>query len=356
MAGKTMFGTRTQFSTIGTDLGSVVRFNPIDNNSFSFSFVLDKVLQLEEAPITENPVHSFSFSLFPDTFQVFHHDFVSIEVGNNIFTDFVINFSHESFFSSRDFFKQSLAGASTFGLKFTTQVFEFPFGLLDFSRIIKPAVTTDGEVVYSEVNAQNNVLRTTVLLSGSNLCGECEQEETSTFFIYSQKTFFDIPTEVFFVTVGDSERNLDSAFNSSQTQDIIFKRSTTGKVVSHANSIDSWFGFSLFDHTTGLFDTCDSELALQSSISEMLIDKGMELDIIPYLTLPSLIDTELQSFGIDIESFDYFRNCFDSNLCSDSCSHKDIEEEQVFKCFDLNEVKSPIPPTTKVVGILGQIL
>ena len=209
-------------STFVADLGCVVRFNPINNNSLSFSFVLDKALQLEEAPITENPIHSFSFSLFPDTFQVFHHNLVSIEVGNNIFAYVVVCPSHEPFLFSRDFFKQSSGTSCAFGLKFTTQIFELSFNSLHFSRIIKPAVTTDGEVIYSKVNAQNNVLRTTVLLSGSNLFRESEQKETSAFFINSKQTFLNIPTEVFFVTVRDSERNLDSAFNSSQTQDIVF--------------------------------------------------------------------------------------------------------------------------------------
>ncbi len=353
---KIMFGTRTKFTTIGTDLGSVVRFNPINNNSFSFGFVLDKALQLEETPITENPIHSFAFSLFPNAFEVFHHNLVSVEVGNNISTDVVVTPSHKSFFSSRDFLQQSLCGASTFGLKFTTQIFKFSFGLLDFSRIIKPAVRTDGEVVYSEVNAQNNVLRTTVLLSGINLFRECEQEETPAFFIHPEQTFFDIPSEILFITSRDGEWDFNSAFDCSQRQDIVLEGSRTREVVSHTDSVDSWFGFSFFDHSTSLFDTSDSQLALQSIGTQSFINKWMEFDVVPDMFVPSSVDTELQSFAINIESFDYLRSCFDSNLCSDSCSHIDIEEEQVFKCFDLNEVKSPIPPTAKAVGILGQFL
>ena len=351
---KVMFGTRTEFSTTGTDLGSIVRFNPINNNSFSFSFVLDEALQLEETPITKNPVHLFSFSLFPDAFQVFHHNLVSIEIGNNVFTNVVIVPSHKPSLFPRDFFKQSSRTSCAFGLKFTTQIFELPFDLFDFSRIIKPAVRTDGKVVYSKVNAQNNVLRTTVLLSGSNLFRECEQEKTSTFFINPKQTFFNIPTKIFFVAVRDGKWDFDSAFNSCQTQDIVFEGSRTREIISHTYSIDGWFGFSFFDHTTSLFDTSDSELALQSNISEVWVNKRMEFDIVSDMFIPSSINTELQSFTIYTESFDYFRSCFDSNLCSDSCSHIDIKEEQVFKCFDLNEVKSPIPPTAKAVGILGQ--
>ena len=356
MANKTMFGTRTEFTTARADLGSVVRFDPINNNSFSFSFVLNKVLQLEEAPITENPIHLFSFSLFPDTFQVFHHNLVSVKIGNNILTNFMINFSHKPLLSARYFLEQSLGRPCAFGLKFTTQVFEIPFSLLDFSGIIKPAIRTDGKVVYSKVNAQNIRLRVNVLLSGSNLFRECEQEETSAFFINTQKAFFDIPSEIFFVAVWDGEWNLDSAFNSSQAQNIVFEGSRTREIISHRASIYKWFGFSLFDHSTSLFNTSDSQLALQSTISEILINERMEFNVVSDMFIPSSINTELQSFTVNMDSLNYIRSCIDTNFGSYIDSHKGIEEEQVFKCFDLNEVKSPIPPTAKAVGIFGQTL
>jgi hypothetical protein len=81
----TLRGTRTKLTTSMADLGCVVRLDPINNNSLSFSFISDEVLQLEEAPITKNPVHLPAFSLFPDTFKVFHHNLVSVEIGNNVF-------------------------------------------------------------------------------------------------------------------------------------------------------------------------------------------------------------------------------------------------------------------------------
>ena len=56
MARKTTFGTRTKLTTPVADLGSIVRFNSIDNNSISFSFILDKRLQLIETPITNYPI------------------------------------------------------------------------------------------------------------------------------------------------------------------------------------------------------------------------------------------------------------------------------------------------------------
>lgn len=72
----------------------------------------------------------------------------------------------------------------------------------------------------------------------------------------------------------------------------------------------------------------------------MLINKGMKLDIVPNAFIPSSVNTELQSFAIGVESFDYLRSCIDSNFCSHSCSHKDIEEELVFKSFENEEERA----------------
>ena len=100
----TLTGTRTKLTTPMADLGSVVRFNSIDNNSLSLSFVLDETLQLIETPITENPVHPFSFSLFSDAFKVFHYNLVSVKIGNNVFTDTMVFMLHKPLLSTRNCF------------------------------------------------------------------------------------------------------------------------------------------------------------------------------------------------------------------------------------------------------------
>jgi hypothetical protein len=107
MARKTTFGTRTQLTASVADLGSVVRSNLLKDNTFAFSFVLDETLQLEETPITENPIHLPPPSLFSDAFKVFHHNLVSIEIGNNVFAYVVVTPSHKPSLFSRDFLEQS---------------------------------------------------------------------------------------------------------------------------------------------------------------------------------------------------------------------------------------------------------
>jgi len=331
---KTTFGTRTNLSTSMADFGSVIRFNSNNFYSLSFSFVLDEKLQLVETPITQNPIKFSAFSLFSYSFKIFHHYFVSVEIGNNTFTYIMVYPCHKPFFTTAKLFKESLSTSCAFGLKFRTQIPELSFDLFDFRGIIKPAIRTDGEVIYSEVNAQNSRLQATVQLRGINLFGECENEETSTFFVNHKQTFLNIPSKIFFITFWNSERNFNSAFDCSETQNIVLEGSRTWEIISHTYSFNYWFAFSSFNHTTCLFDTSDSELSLQTHIFKFFIDERMKFDIIFNLFIPSSINTELQSFRINFESFDYLWSCIDFNFSTDSCLHKDIKHLHIFKPFE----------------------
>ena len=350
----TLRGTRTKLTAPMADLGSVIRFDLINNNTLSFSFVLDKVLQLEEAPVTNPIVHSFTSIYIPNPFKVFHNNLVSVKIGNNIFTYIVVNPSHPTSFSSREFSKQSLAGASAFSLKLGTQIFKFPFNLFDFSRIIKPSVGSDSKVIYSEVNTQNNVLRTTVLLNGSNLFRECEQEETSTPLIHTKQTFCNFPSEIFLIAFWDIKLKFLSTIKQPQDKSISFEVSTSREVIPDRSSLDDWLGFSFLNHTTSLAHTSNSYLRWEfETFSDSMIDSIMEFEIVDDFMFPSIVDTELQSFSISLDSMDYLFSWFNSNFSSSSCSH--IREEY-FTIYKHYGGEGLIPPTTKVVGILSPIL
>jgi len=229
-------------------------------------------------------------------------------------------------------------------LKLGTQIFKFPFGSLDFSRIVKPAVTTDGEVVYSEVNAQNNVLRTVVLLSGSNLFRECEQEETPTFFIHTQEAFINLPIEVISVTSRNLEFELLPTFEQSQNKGVVFEVCTSWKVVSDRSLFDDWLGFSFLDHSTSLPNTSDCYLSREfKTLSNGVIDSVMEFEVLSDFMLPSVINTELQGFSVSLDSGNYSFGWIDSNFCSYNSSHKDYKTLNIFKCFGNEEELAFLP-------------
>jgi len=356
MANKIRRRTRTECSAFGTYLGSIVRLDSQDFNTFPFSFVLDKTLQLIETPITNPIVHSLSSSLFTNTFEVFHNYLVSIEFGNNVFADVMINPSHPTSFLSRDFAKQSLTGFCAFGLENRTQMFEFSFDLLNLCRIIKLAVGSDCQVIYSEVDAKNSTLDIRAI--GSNLFRECEQEEAFTFFINPEKALSDIPSEIFFVAVRYSEWHFNSAFDCSKTKNIVFEGCRTREIISHRTSGYNWLSFSFFDHPTRLLDTSNSELALKSITFKCRIDKGMQFDIIPYLVVPCSINTELQSFSINLESFHYLISCSNLNFSCCPDVHNGCKEQPIFKTFGGNARNdgTQFLPSLKALGILATII
>lgn len=346
MARKIMFRTDTQFSTIGTDLGSVVRFHPINNNTYSFSFVLDKTLQLEKTPITENPVESLTFSLIPDAFQIFHHNLITIEIGNNIFTGVVVNPSHPTSFSSRNLLEKSFTGTSAYSLKFTTQVTELPFDMLDFRTIVEPSVRADSEVVYSEVNAQNNVLRTVVLLSGSNLFRECEQEKAPAFFINTQKAFVNIPIEIISIISRNVEVELLPCLEQSQDQSVTFDVGTSWEVIPDRCSADDWLCFGFLNHATSLSHTSHSYLGWKfESLSDGMVDRIMQFEILSDVMFPSIINTELESLSISFDCINYFWSWIDSDFSSSNSSHL------IGECIGTYKVS---PPTAKAVGIRNE--
>ena len=322
-------GSRTKLSATMADLASIIRLDSNNFNPTPLCLVLDEALELVETPIINPIIHSSSPVLFSYSFKVFHHNLITIEAGNNVFADVMINPSHKPLLPPRNLFKKSFSGLSAFSLKLTTQVSEPPFNLFDLCRIIKPAITGDGEVVYSEIDAKNSILDNRAF--DINLFRECEQEEASSLLINSQEAFADFPSEVLFKTIRDVEWNFDSSLNSCKTEDVIFKGSRTGKIISHRSIFNQRFCFSLLDNPTSLLNTSNSQLTLQPISFKSRIDKGVQFDIIPNLFIPSSIDTILQSPTINFDSINYFSTCIDSNFGRSPIVHKGQEEPSIYK-------------------------
>jgi hypothetical protein len=337
MANKRITRTRTQNSTFGTDLGSIVRLDLDKFNTLSFSFVLDKALQLEETPIANPIVHSLSSPLFPDTFQVFHNNLVSIKIGNNVFADVVINPSHITCFSSANLLEKTLGGKSAFALEFTTQEFELPFDLLDFSRTKEPVIRSDRKFVYSEVNTENK-LRSVVY--SIDLFREREQKESSALFINSQETFgWTVPTDkIFFVTIRDSDDNFLPASQCFIDKSVFLEPCTPWEVISNTCSFDDRFGFGFFNISASLTNAGNCQLRWQfESQSEVFINNIVQFDVIPYFMFPSSINAELQTFGIGRKSINYLWCSGNFDFSCYNTSHDSEENVEVFKSIGNEE-------------------
>lgn len=330
---KTTIGTSTKFSASMADLGSVVRLYSNNFNAPIDTLILDKTLQLIKTPVAYPVVHNLATSLFPNAFQVFHDNLVSVKIGNNVFAYAMVCVLHPTSFSSREFFKQSLAGTSAFTLKLGTQIFELPFYLFDFRRIIKPAVRSDSEVVYSEVNAENGTLRATVNPSGINLFGECENKKAFV-FVHPEQAFINVPAEIIFVAGGDVKIEFLSCLDESQNQSVTFDISTSGKVISDRSVLDYWLGFCCLDYPAGLSHAGDSYLGREfKSPSYSLVDSIMEFKIMSNLMLPCVINAELERFSVSLDSSDYLFSWIYSDGCTNDSSHIIMNELLVYKGY-----------------------
>jgi hypothetical protein len=319
MTNKRITNTRTKMSTFGTNLGSIVRFNLNKLNSLSFSFVLDKTLQLKKTPIANPIVHSPSEISFSNPLKVFHNNLISIKIGNDCLADVMINPSHKPSLFSRNLFQESSGTSSAFALEFTSQEFEFPFNLFDLRRVEELPVRSNSEIINPQVHTQNS-LRNRAL--GRKFLGECEKEEIFTFRINPQKDFINLPTKIIFKTIRNSEWNFNSSIYCGDAQNIILEREASWIIVSNRTEFNNGFIFRFLNHSTSLFNTSNRQLSRKSKFFQSQINKWMKLDIIHNSHLPSLINTELQSFFIDSNSSNNLFSWFNSNLSCCSVSHR----------------------------------
>ena len=345
MARKKTFGTRAKISTLGAGLGSMEWIDLNYFNPFSDCLVSYEILQLEETPITQPVVHSFTLSQFSNSFKVLNHNGMSIKAIHDLLANVVIAPSHKPFFSSRDAFQKPSAGTSAFTLKLGSQSFEFEFCSFDAIGAEKLLVRSNSNIIYSDINAKNSVLE--VRAFSIDIFGECEHEKASAFFINSQQAFINFPSEISFITIWNRKRDLDSSFDCGNAQDVILHRDASGEIVSHRTSLNNWLSLSLLNNPTRLFDTGNSKLRGQTSLSEGLIDERMELNIINYSSSPSLINAELQSFMVDFEGSNNLGSCFNLNPGCCSCFHCWLEDLNIYN----TNGGDGSPPQSKQWGI-----
>lgn len=352
MANEKIFGTRTQASAMGADLACVVRLNLFHNDAFHVGFVGDEALQLVEAPVTNPIIHHSPSSFIPYSFEVFQNNLSTIKTFDDAFADVVVNPSHKPLLSATYLPKKAFSRPCAFGLELSPEKPKSSLGLLDNTAIKESCLAGYCEVVYSEVNAQNDTLRATVLLNGINLFRESKYEKASVLLVNSEQALTYFTVEVLFVAVGYFDFELLPAFEQSENKDFSFEVSTAREVVSDRSLLNQRFVLSFLDYSASLFDTSDSELS-RKCLFEMFINEWLKFDIVSYLSSPSIINTILQSLGVNFDSSDYFISSSNLDFGTDGCSHNVCKEQGIFKVFGNEEKKqsnSAIPPMTKVNG------
>lgn len=306
-------------ATSGTELGSIIWLNLPEPNTFSFSFVLDKVLKLMEAPITYPSVYSFSPVAFTDSFEVFHHN-LRWPLLNDSLADVVINPNHKPFFSARNFFKKSLCRSCAFGLEFITQILESPFDRFNVPASIECSIGGDCQIIYPEINTQHQLLVRSIDV---DFFAKTEQKEAATFPVNGQQGFSHVPGEIFLITSRDFKWNPDSSLDREDVQKSPLQGCASWEIVSYCSSFNNGFAFRFLQHSAGLLDARNSQLCRQSNGAEMLINERVQLDIVMNIFLPTKINAMLHCFLINGDRFVQFSSSFNPDFGSCPYNHND---------------------------------
>ena len=327
-----------------TRLRSVSRIDINNPNSFFQSLVFNKLLQLIETPFV-NPF--IVFGTLPNSFQIFHDDYIAIiQTSNNRFANVVITPSHKPFPTSTHSLEFSSGSLRAFRLKNRNKSIMLDSQLLNVFTI-KFSIRSNSDFIDAEVNAQNSV---TMLRKLDIFPSECKSEIIF-ISVFSQKTLPNLPIiKILQRIIRNLDRNFNSALNGRDTQNIIFEGKGTRSIVSDRNLKYVRIRFCFLNNSTSLFNTGDGKLRRQSHLSQIRINKRMQLNIISNLHSPSNINTMLESFFIEFDSFD--NQIINFNLNWDTSQHcKNIKESPY-----LNISEGSIPPTSEEVGILEQII
>ena len=277
-----------------TRLGSVGGIDINNSNSFSQSLVFNKKLKLVKSPPV-NP--SIIFSCCPNSFQIFHDDYIAnIQTSNNITADIVIAPTHKPRPVSRKIFEFPFGSFCAFTLENRNKSVMLNPKLLNIFSV-EFSVRSNSNLIDAKVNAQNSFMLVRTL---DIFPSECESKIIF-IFVLSQKAFSDFPVKIFQSIIRNLNGNFNSAFNSGDRNNIIFETKRTRSIIPNRNSVNKWFSFCFLNHSTSLFNAGDRKLRGQG-FSQFGIDKGMQFNIIFNLHSPSSIDTELKSNFVEFNS------------------------------------------------------
>ena len=325
--------------------GCISRIN-IDNPYSLFqSLIFNKVLELPKSPLVNPFVVPSRLS---DSSQIFHNNNIShFQRGNNRFAYLVVSPTHKPIPFSRELFEFSLGSFCAFGLKFTNK----PISPLSqgFNFItIKNIVGSDGEFINSQVHPKNFTM---LVRSCGAFSGECKSKIMFIFRL-SKKAFNNLPIfKIFQSIIRNRDRNLNSTFESRNTQNIIFKRETSWSIIPNRSPIDKGFTFSFLDNSTSLFNAGDRELRGQTYAPQIIINKRMEFDIVPNSQFPSFINTELKPLLIE---FDSLQDNLTNIQLNRNTSYQHCRNLSNSYYLNVSEgLNSAIPPTNKFVGLLA---
>ena len=336
-----------------TFFGGVGRIDINNPNSFSESFVFDKLLKFIERPLVNPFIVSSRNS---NSTQIFHNNNISrLQTGNNRSTYVMISPSHKPSPSSRKFFQLLSRTFRAFGLENTNKsVSTFPQG---FNFVtIKNILRSDSEIINAQVHPKNFGM---LVRSNGVFLSECKSKIMFATTL-SKQTFSNLPVVKIIRSIfRNKNRNFNSSIDSSDTQNIIRKRETPRSVISNRDFIDDRISSFTFQYTTSHLNTGCRKLSRESEISQLRINERMESDIIFNSKNSSIVDIVLKPLFIEVDSINYDFSNFNFNRNTSNQHHVYFKNQDYLNLSILpnssknSKLNSAIPPTNEFMGILA---
>ena len=302
---KETFGTRTNLSTSGAGLGSVVRTNLDYANPLPFSFVFDKFLKLKETPAIQPEVKPLTFPNISYSFKVLQYNSSSVAICNNPFADGMIPVSLETPLSAGNLFEQFLGRTSAFALESCPQTLEFEpvsFNLITAKEL---PIARYSNMVYSDINTNLKSVRNLV---DADVSGKSDVKEEPALFVNSQKSSLVTPIQIFKVIFWNLNRDINPFFKSRKL-DFIFAESKCSLVEGKRhklfeNRFASFVSLNRFKslrcYSIGIYDKLRGQF---KAFSCLIIAKMMQFVSVAYLGFKSFISNILNSFRVLLHGF-----------------------------------------------------
>ena len=350
---KTIKITRTDISAVGAGLGSHVRVDKNNHLSFSFSFVLDKTLKLKEVPMIEPSVQSLAHKLIPAlsySFKVLQNDCISR--GNNFLADVVVYPTHITFLTARDCFKLSDGRLCAFTLEFSPQI--LVLDNLCFVTSENFTITTDGKVIYSEVNTEISVATESagvfnrchgLLQVPSDLYRECNVKEHLSFSIFHNLKRLVSPVEILPVIFRNVDRNILSfTFDKSSKANLIKGEGKQVSIETNRARLHNGLLFKLsrFKILRSLSNSFTGKVS-RKPLSQIFIDEMMEFVPIANFGFKSFVNSVLDSFKKCVRHFNQLFIQIYLNLYCGNGFHNPSTDTNLY--LNVTEVTGSIHPT-----------
>jgi len=346
---KKTFISDTEFSTMRTGFGSICWTDSHKIMSFSECFILNELSQLESAPVRDSSIEYSSSVSFSDSCQIFHNkESFDFCLTYNTFADNMVHISSKPFLSATQFLETPLGRFCAPTLK---SCFELPEPInMIYSSIEEFLIACYSNMIYAEVNTNKVFDRANIdinLFSNAKI----EEEVSSS---HKEFTFSYFPIKIFPEVFWNLNRNLYSSVDCTNTQDVLFDRETSWRVVSDT-ATEERFGFSSSATFISPFDSSSNELSLElwKLNPHVMIDSIIEFEV-GMMNFPVGVNSVINSIRINSDGLPNCNTIFQSNLDCSSVFHKDMKEEQIYKTIEKGGWQ--FIPQIKSVGFLAKLI